>query len=135
MWQQRPSPLTPHPPLLPRLMLHKSLLSPEVAVAVEISGVVEVVEDSAAEPTEADKIIIVQINNNNSAKTKTKTKVDMSKNLTNGVPVMLMGPQIARAAVIGPKDEGRPTAPIPSSAAGPPSSPPGLKTIIEKLAS
>ena len=102
-------------------------------MAVEISGVVEVDEDSAAEPIEADKIIIVQINNNNNA--KTKAKVDMSKNLTNGVPVMLMGPQIAHAPVTGPRDGGRLTAPILSIAAGPTSLLLELKiTKIDKLA-
>ena len=119
------------------MLLKQVLMLPrcQLSLPEETSGAA-ITEETAeievdAEPTEADKIIIVQINNNNSA--KTKTKVDMSKNLTNGVPVMLMGPQIARAAVIGPKDEGRPTAPIPSSAAGPTSSPPGLKIKIIQI--
>ena len=94
--------------------------------------------EAAAEPTEAvNKIItIIQIVVN---KTRTRTKIIKIKILltpspTRRAPDMLMGPQIARAAAIGPKVEGLPTAPIPSSAAGPPSLPPDSLKIIERLA-
>ena len=96
-----------------------------VAEIVETSGEIVV----AADPTEADKIINVKI-------IQTKIKIHQirplttNQNLTKKVLVMLMGLQIAVAPGTGPKVVLRPTAPIPSSAVGPPSSNPGLKIII-----
>ena len=94
---------------------------------METSGA-EAIE-AAAEPTEAETIIqiqIIQIVVNNKIKTKTK----VIQNLTNEDLAMLMGPQIAPAVAIGPKVDPRPTARTRWSAVGPTSLPQDLRIII-----
>ena len=82
-------------------------------------------QEAAAEPSEADKIIIqVKI-----AKIKINLKTT-NLNLTKRVPGMLMGLQIVPAPGTGPQGAARPTAPTPSTVVGPTSS---LLVLLNKI--
>ena len=108
-------------------MLPRCQQSPPEVKIVEVVVDFEVPEEEAdAEPSEADKIILVKI-------TKiSQIKLPETKNLTKKDPGMLMGPQIRPAPGTGPLGGARPTALIPWSVGGPQSSRHALK--IEVLA-
>ena len=86
----------------------KPLLLQTGAGAVVIPEVIFVEEEAAAEPLEADKIIIpIKI-----AKIKPNLKT-INQSLTRKVPDMLMGPQTVPAPATGPQVAVRPTVPTP----------------------
>ena len=107
--------------LLPLQLLTRWLQS--LLEAEEEETLLEGIEVEDTEPIEAEIIINVKLH----------LKLLQIQNLTKKVQDMLMGLLIQAVAAIGLKAEERPTAPTPSTAAGPPSLLPVLK-IIEKLA-